>query len=137
MVLTMPLKFRKAFRPEFFNRLDAVVPFAPLDRVAIRKITEKELGDLRQREGLERYGRNITWTDRLLDHLAQDGFDAKLGARPLQRTIETVVVAPLARWLVENNRGNQEIELDWDRRLLVTPKSLVQPVFNNGRTGEH
>lgn len=110
---------RRAFRPEFFNRLDAVVPFAPLDRAAIRSITEKELSDLRQREGLERYGRKITWTDRLLDHLAHDGFDARLGARPLQRTIETVVVAPLARWLVSHNRGNQEIELDWDRELVV------------------
>ena len=39
---------RRAFRPEFFNRLDAVVPFAPLDRAAIRSITEKELGDLRR-----------------------------------------------------------------------------------------
>ena len=111
---------RRAFRPEFFNRLDAVVPFAPLDRAAIRSITEKELGDLRQREGLERYGRSITWTDRLLDHLAHDGFDAKLGARPLQRTIETLVVAPLARWLVEKNQlSGKQIELDWDQQLIV------------------
>lgn len=111
---------RRAFRPEFFNRLDAVVPFAPLDREAIRSITEKELGDLRKREGLERYGRNIKWTERLLDHLAHDGFDAKLGARPLQRTIETVVVSPLARWLVENaGTGAKEIQLDWDGRLIV------------------
>ncbi len=111
---------RRAFRPEFFNRLDAVVPFAPLDRAAIRSITEKELGDLRQREGLERYGRKITWTDRLLEHLAQDGFDAKLGARPLQRTIETLVVAPLSRWLVENGQNvANEIRLDWDERLRV------------------
>ncbi len=111
---------RRAFRPEFFNRLDAVVPFAPLDRASIRSITEKELGDLRQREGLERYGRNITWTERLLDHLAQDGFDARLGARPLQRTIETLVVAPLARWLVEHNMQTPtQIRLDWDRELVV------------------
>lgn len=111
---------RKAFRPEFFNRLDAVVPFVPLDRSAIRKITEKELNDLRQREGLERYGRKITWTERLLDHLAHDGFDAKLGARPLQRAIETLVVAPLARWMVDHHGATaQSIELDWDNRLIV------------------
>lgn len=111
---------RRAFRPEFFNRLDAVVPFAPLDRDTIRNITEKELNDLRRREGLERYGREIVWTDRLLDHLARDGFDSKLGARPLQRAVETLVVAPLARWLVEHQPTSaQRIELDWDQGLIV------------------
>lgn len=113
-------EIRKAFRPEFFNRLDAVVPFEPLDRLSIRKITEKELNDLRQREGLERYGRKITWTSRLLDHLSHDGFDAKLGARPLQRAIESLVVAPLARWMVDNhNSPSQALELDWDNQLVV------------------
>ncbi len=110
---------RKAFRPEFFNRLDAVVPFAPLGREAIRSITEKELNDLREREGLERYGREITWTERLLEHLAHDGFDARLGARPLQRAIETFVVAPLARWLVEHKTTGQRLSLDWDGHLCV------------------
>ena len=113
-------EIRKAFRPEFFNRLDAVVPFEPLDRLSIRKITEKELNDLRQREGLERYGRKITWTSRLLDHLSHDGFDAKLGARPLQRAIESLVVAPLARWMVDNHDSpSQALELDWDNQLVV------------------
>ena len=112
---------RRAFRPEFFNRLDAVVPFAPLDRAAIRSITEKELKDLGKREGLERYGRKLIWTERLLDHLARDGFDAKLGARPLQRAVETLVVAPLARWLVENEATlAQQLQLDWDGKLIVS-----------------
>jgi ATP-dependent Clp protease ATP-binding subunit ClpC len=111
---------RRAFRPEFFNRLDAVVPFAPLDRAAIRSITEKELNDLRKREGLERFGLEISWTDRLLDQLAQGGFDAKLGARPLQRAVETLVVAPLARWIVEHKpTATQRLELDWDGKLVV------------------
>lgn len=112
---------RRAFRPEFFNRLDAIVPFAPLDRAAIRSITEKELNDLRGREGLQRYGREISWTERLLDHLARDGFDAKLGARPLQRAVETLVVAPLARWLVEHEAAAaQRLQLDWDGQLVVS-----------------
>lgn len=112
---------RRAFRPEFFNRLDAIVPFAPLDRAAIRSITEKELSDLRRREGLERSGLDIVWTERLLDHVARDGFDAKLGARPLQRSIETLVVAPLARWLVENEPVSaQRLQLDWDGQLVVS-----------------
>ncbi|MCA9133446.1 MAG: ATP-dependent Clp protease ATP-binding subunit, partial [Planctomycetales bacterium] len=94
---------RKAFRPEFFNRLDSVIAFLPLQKAVIRRISEKELGDLRHREGLERYGRKIEWTEALLDHLARAGFQASLGARPLQRTIETDIVAPLSKWIVEHS----------------------------------
>ncbi len=92
---------RKAFRPEFFNRLDSVIPFEPLTRETMRRITEKELGELRQREGLERYGRSIQWTSALVEHLTQVGFASDLGARPLQRVIESEVVARLSRALVQ------------------------------------
>jgi ATP-dependent Clp protease ATP-binding subunit ClpC len=108
---------RKAFRPEFFNRLDAVIPFFPLSRQVIELIILKELNDLKQREGLQRYGRNLCWTGELLEHLAQAGFQPSLGARPLQRTIETDVVAPLSKWIVEH--GDQPmatLRLDWDEK---------------------
>lgn len=106
---------RKAFRPEFFNRLDGVIAFSPLSREVIHRITEKELRDLCHREGLERYGRKLSWTPALVEHLAQVGFESNLGARPLQRFIETDVVAPLSKWLVEHAHiGVQELQLDWD-----------------------
>lgn len=106
---------RRAFRPEFFNRLDNVIPFAPLSSDAIHRITIKELEDLRDREGLERYGRGIQWTPQLVDYLARTGFQKRLGARPLQRTIETDVVAPLAKWIVEHGAlPCSTLRLDWD-----------------------
>ncbi len=106
---------RKAFRPEFFNRLDGLIAFSPLSLDVIHRITEKELRDLCQREGLERYGRKLSWTTALVEHLAQVGFESSLGARPLQRFIETDVVAPLSKWLVEHSKmGQREIQLDWD-----------------------
>ena len=106
---------RKSFRPEFFNRLDGVIAFSPLSREVIHQITEKELRDLCHREGLERYGRKLSWTTALVEHLAQVGFESSLGARPLQRFIETDVVAPLSKWLVEQAIvGEQELQLDWD-----------------------
>lgn len=106
---------RRAFRPEFFNRLDSVIPFAPLSPEVIHQITIKELEDLRGREGLERYGRGIEWTSQLVDYLARTGFQRHLGARPLQRTIETDVVAPLAKWLVEHGSlPVTTLRLDWD-----------------------
>ncbi len=113
---------RKAFRPEFFNRLDSVIPFKPLSREVMRQIAEKELNDLRQREGLQRYGREIRWTEALIDYLTHTGFAANLGARPLQRVIETEIVAPLSKMLVEHNIASRsmaaKILLGWSEGAL-------------------
>jgi ATP-dependent Clp protease ATP-binding subunit ClpC len=89
------------FRPEFFNRIDAVVTFQPLGEETIRAITRKELADVASREGLARLNVRVEWSDALVEHLARAGFDARYGARPLQRTLETLVVTPLARLLLQ------------------------------------
>jgi ATP-dependent Clp protease ATP-binding subunit ClpC len=108
------------FRPEFFNRLDAVVTFHPLGPETIRAITRKELAAIAHREGLARLGLTIRWTDRLVEQLAKVGFDARYGARPLQRTVERTVVAPLARWLLERPPvGPVTMEGDWDGARVV------------------
>lgn len=93
---------RKFFRPEFFNRLDAVVTFQPLGPETIHAITTKELNEIAQRDGLRRAGLILHWTDRIVAHLARVGFDARYGARPLHRVLERSVVAPLARFLLEH-----------------------------------
>jgi ATP-dependent Clp protease ATP-binding subunit ClpC len=61
-------------------------------------ITRKELNELAAREGLA--GIRIEWSERLVKALALEGYDHRLGARPLQRALERLVVAPLARWRV-------------------------------------
>jgi ATP-dependent Clp protease ATP-binding subunit ClpC len=90
------------FRPEFFNRIDAVVTFQPLGPETIRTITRKELAEVTAREGVTRLGLRLEWSEALVEHLAKEGFDARYGARPLQRTLETLVVTPLARHLLDN-----------------------------------
>jgi ATP-dependent Clp protease ATP-binding subunit ClpC len=90
------------FRPEFFNRIDAVVTFEPLSPEVIRAITEKELAEVGRREGLEKRGLRVAWSGAVVELLAREGFDARYGARPLQRAVESLVVTPLARFLVEN-----------------------------------
>jgi ATP-dependent Clp protease ATP-binding subunit ClpC len=90
------------FRPEFFNRIDAVVSFDPLSAEHIQQITVLELKALSKREGLERRGLKLRWSEQAILHLANRGYDARYGARPLKRTIEQEVVVPLARHLVEN-----------------------------------
>ncbi len=92
----------KFFRPEFFNRIDAVIPFQSLGRESIRKITVKELEEISQREGLVTAGIKLRWTEAAVDRLAATGYDERYGARPLQRALERAVVAPIARLLAEN-----------------------------------
>ncbi|MDX2032646.1 MAG: AAA family ATPase [Blastocatellia bacterium] len=88
------------FRPEFFNRIDAVVQFNALSKEMMRAITAKELREIADREGLRKNNLSLTCADELVEHLIRAGFDQRYGARPLQRTIESLIVAPLAKYLL-------------------------------------
>jgi ATP-dependent Clp protease ATP-binding subunit ClpC len=87
---------RAFFRPELLGRLDATVTFQPLAMAALEQIVELELGKLRQRPGMLARNVRLELTPRARARLAELGHDPKLGARPLRRTIEDLVVAPLA-----------------------------------------
>jgi ATP-dependent Clp protease ATP-binding subunit ClpC len=103
------------FRPEFFNRIDAVVTFQPLSRDVCLAVVRKELAELANRDGLRKAGRRLRFTDRVLDYLVATGCDARFGARPLQRTIETRVVTKLSAFLVAHpDLCETELLLDLD-----------------------
>lgn len=106
---------RNFFRPEFYNRIDQIVIFQPLDTSTIADITRKELMALNEREGFRERGLQLTFTPKLVDYLIQEGFDPEYGARPLQRTIERLVVAKLAEFLL-HHQEMKEINLwvDWE-----------------------
>jgi len=106
---------RRFFRPEFFNRLNGVVTFDPLDHDSARLIVERELAQLCQREGLARRSLKVTWTSTLVDAIASRGFDHRYGARPLQRTLETLVAGPLANWIVIQSPAiGSSIHVNWN-----------------------
>lgn len=109
----------KFFRPEFFNRLDAVVTFDPLGEEAIKRIARRELESVSRRPGLTQW--RISWLDSLVEHLVQSGWDARYGARPMQRAIEREVVAPLAAWLLMAGNGlHGTLTVEWrDGRLAI------------------
>jgi len=92
------------FRPEFFNRIDHLVVFNPLDQQTIRNIAIKELNELQQREGFQKRNIKINFTDATTDFIARTGFDKNLGARPLQRAIEQHVTTKLAKHLLQHKR---------------------------------
>ncbi len=87
---------RAHFRPEFFNRIDHVIPFRALATADIRRIVELELAHLAARTGLLRRRLRLVVDDDVRDALAQAGWHPTRGARPLKRVIEERVVAPLA-----------------------------------------
>jgi ATP-dependent Clp protease ATP-binding subunit ClpB len=86
---------RKAFRPEFVNRLDEIVVFSRLDRAQLRLIVDIQLGQFAKR--LARRELAIELTDRARDVIAEHGFDPQYGARPLKRAIQKLLEDPLAK----------------------------------------
>jgi ATP-dependent Clp protease ATP-binding subunit ClpB len=86
---------RKAFRPEFVNRLDEIVVFDRLERSDIRKIVDIQLDQFAVRLG--RRNLTIELTDRAKDSLGAAGYDPQFGARPLKRAIQRFIEDPLAK----------------------------------------
>jgi ATP-dependent Clp protease ATP-binding subunit ClpB len=82
------------FRPEFINRVDDAVVFHPLSQAQIRDIARIQLRGLQAR--LKERGLELELSDAALDKLAEAGFDPVYGARPLKRSIQTLVENPLA-----------------------------------------
>jgi ATP-dependent Clp protease ATP-binding subunit ClpB len=90
---------RRAFRPEFLNRIDEIVQFRSLAREDLRKIVELQVEELRRRLA-ERHIR-LELTPEACDALAEEGFDRQYGARPLRRVIQRKLQNPLAVRLLE------------------------------------
>ncbi|MES1948497.1 ATP-dependent chaperone ClpB [Salinisphaera sp. C84B14] len=83
------------FRPEFINRIDESVVFHPLGQSEIRSIARIQMRELHQR--LAERELTLEVSDAALDKLAEAGFDPVYGARPLKRSIQTLVENPLAK----------------------------------------
>jgi len=86
---------KKFFKPEFRNRLDAVVKFVKLDKISMKKIVVKFLNELN--DLLEEKNIRIHSTEPLIDHLTEVGFDPAMGARPLARKISELIKVPLSK----------------------------------------
>ncbi|MEM1007638.1 MAG: AAA family ATPase, partial [Myxococcota bacterium] len=87
------------FRPEFFNRIDQIIPFTPLPQQAIKKICDKELAKIRKRQGLQQDKRHLELSTSAVAWITEQGVDPRYGARPLKRVLEQQLVTPLAKHL--------------------------------------
>ena len=95
---------KKAFAPEFLNRIDDIIMFNSLKRDDIHKIIDIELGSLYKR--VSELGYELKLTDDAKDFLCDKGFDEKFGARPLKRAIQKFIEDPMAEEII--NQGVEE-----------------------------
>ena len=93
-------ELKKTFSPEFLNRIDDIVIFNNLEKNDIRKIVDIELVHLVKR--IDQLGYQIEISDAAKDFIAEQGFDSKYGARPLNRAIQKHVEDLLAENVVNN-----------------------------------
>ncbi|MDA1013943.1 MAG: AAA family ATPase [Planctomycetota bacterium] len=98
-------------RPEFFNRIDRVVPFQPLDRENLDQIARREWDLVQRRDGLQYRSVRLDLGDAALKQIVTSGFDPRYGARPLKRAIEQLALLPMSHGL---NRYADDLNLTVD-----------------------
>lgn len=89
---------KKAFAPEFLNRIDDIVVFNSLEKEHIHAIIDIELAKLFQR--IDDLGYKLNLTDKAKNFIAEKGFDKQYGARPLKRAIQKYIEDPIAEEIV-------------------------------------
>ena len=99
MKSTIQSALKKAFSPEFLNRLDDVIVFNTLHREHIHKIIDISLGKLFER--INSLGYQIELTEKAKDFLSEKGYDPQYGARPLNRAIQKYLEDPVAEEILK------------------------------------
>jgi ATP-dependent Clp protease ATP-binding subunit ClpC len=125
---------QKTFAPEFLNRIDDVVMFNSLTKENINKIIDIELKGLYDR--VKSLGFQLKISNAARDFIAERGFDANFGARPLKRAIQKYLEDPMAEIMIKAsivegdlvnvgfNEAKQEIKIKIHKKKLELPESL-------------
>jgi ATP-dependent Clp protease ATP-binding subunit ClpA len=99
---------KEFFKPEFRNRIDLICKFNKLDSLAIKKIVVKFTEDLKK-QLTEKHSITLTLTEPVIDYLAEQGYDKKMGARPLARKIDELIRVPLSKKILFERIKNSTI----------------------------
>jgi ATP-dependent Clp protease ATP-binding subunit ClpA len=116
---------REAFRPEFMNRIDEIVIFNYLKKEQIKRIVDLELAKVEKRLASKEI--KIEISDKAKELLVREGFDPNLGARPLKRVIQRLILDPLSIKIVTNEiaEGNRVLIDEKDGKIIFeTPRQL-------------
>ncbi len=121
-------EIKRMFTPEFRNRLDATISFAPLDEKIILQVVDKFLMQLEAQ--LTEKKVDVTYTEALKKYLAKNGFDPLMGARPMARLIQDTIRRALADELLFGrlaNGGKVTIDVDADGKVKLDISEEKEP----------
>lgn len=122
---------KKAFKPEFINRLDGIVIFKPLDRAHLFQVIDLEVKKVKAR--LLRKNIGISLDDKAKDFLVTKGFQPEMGARPLRRVIEQYLEDPLAEKLLLNpgKGGHWSISAEGEKLVFIEQEPPPEETKNH------
>jgi len=124
------------FKPEFRNRLDAICKFGKLEKSNMKMIVSKFVNEMN--ELLMEKGVRVKLTDTAIDYIIEQGFDPKMGARPLQRKINDLIKVPLSRKILfERMSNNTTVTVDYQDDKITfdttaTQLALTPSIDSNG-----
>jgi ATP-dependent Clp protease ATP-binding subunit ClpA len=102
---------KQYFKPEFRNRIDGVVKFGKLDQMSLRKIVGKMIAELN--ELLADRNMRLRVSENAVDKIIKEGYDSKMGARPMARKITELVRVPLSKKILfENLQPGSTVKVD-------------------------
>ncbi len=114
---------KKIFKPEFLNRVDEMLVFKTLTKDEVNLLTRKMLNEFFVR--CKEAGVLIAATEKLINHIAETGFDTHYGARPLRRNITNLVENPVTeKFLTGEIKTGEEYTIDFDEEKLSMSKSV-------------
>jgi ATP-dependent Clp protease ATP-binding subunit ClpA len=121
------------FKPEFRNRIDAICKFNKLDQLSVKKIVAKFVNELNELLGDKNI--KVRLNESAVDYLAEVGYDAKMGARPLSRKINELIKVPLSKKILfEGVQSGSTVIVDYvNEKFEFTVATTPQPqVDENG-----
>jgi ATP-dependent Clp protease ATP-binding subunit ClpA len=123
---------KEFFRPELRNRIDRICKFDKLDTLAIKKIVVKFVDELKA--SMTPKNIRLVLTEPVIDHLADKGYDSKMGARPLSRKIDELIRVPLSKKILFDRLENCVItaEMAGDQVEFRTEQDAVATVNSEG-----
>jgi ATP-dependent Clp protease ATP-binding subunit ClpB len=127
---------RNHFRPEFLNRIDETIIFKPLSANQIGHIARIQLESVRKRLAERRIELQVT-ADAML-RLAEEGYDPIFGARPLKRTIQRMLLDPLALLVLDGQFAEGDtVVVDVSQQTVVDENGEQNPfIFRRVRAGQ-
>lgn len=128
---------KDAFRPEFLNRVDETIMFSPLSTKEMEEIVDLQMQEIQER--LNEYEISAALTPAARTWLAEEGYDAAFGARPLKRALQKFVESPLSVKLLKgefSDGGSILVDVDTEKNELVFLEGEPAPKAKKKKTAD-